>query len=176
MIVIDPEGYAIASISGEGKRDVLDNLIAQVISEHREKKTINFQELSLTLEKQRQLLITPLAFTGKVLTTNAGLFIADSGHHRIVMSSEDGEILHLIGTGKPGLTDGSFQQAQFSAPQGMAFDPENQLLYVADTENHSLRRVDLRLQVVETIAGTGKQSHNIRPHGGAAKETALNSP
>jgi DNA-binding beta-propeller fold protein YncE len=73
-----------------------------------------------------------LAFPGKVLATNAGLFIADSGHHRIVMSSENGEILHLIGTGKPGLTDGSFQQAQFSAPQGMAFDPENQLLYVAD--------------------------------------------
>jgi protein-arginine kinase len=56
LIVIDPEGYAIACISGEGKRDVLDQLIAQVISEHREKKTINFQQLSLTLEKQRQLL------------------------------------------------------------------------------------------------------------------------
>jgi thiol-disulfide isomerase/thioredoxin len=106
LIVIDPEGYAIASISGEGKRDVLDQLIAKVISEHRDKKTINFQELSLTLEKERQPLITPLAFPGKVLATNAGLFIADSGHHRIVMSSEDGEILHLIGTGKPGLTDG----------------------------------------------------------------------
>ncbi|MBW4606479.1 MAG: redoxin domain-containing protein [Hassallia sp. WJT32-NPBG1] len=176
LIVIDPEGYAIASISGEGKRDVLDQLIAKVISEHRDKKTINFQELSLTLEKQRQPLITPLAFPGKVLATNAGLFIADSGHHRIVMSSEDGEILHLIGTGKPGLTDGSFNEAQFFAPQGMAFDEENQLLYVADTENHNLRRVDLKHQVVETIAGTGKQSRNIHPHGGVAKETALNSP
>jgi thiol-disulfide isomerase/thioredoxin len=175
LIVIDPEGYAIASISGEGKRDVLDQLIAKVISEHRDKKTINFQQLRLTLEKQRQL-ITPLAFPGKVLATKAGLFIADSGHHRIIMSSEHGKILHLIGTGKPGLTDGSFQQAQFFAPQGMAFDEENQLLYVADTENHTLRRVDLQRQVVETIAGTGKQSRNIRPHGGAAKETALNSP
>jgi hypothetical protein len=49
-------------------------------------------------------------------------------------------------------------------------------LYVADTENHALRRVDLKNQVVETIAGTGKQSRNIRPHGGHALETALNSP
>lgn len=176
LIVIDPEGYAIASISGEGKRDILDELIAKLISQHRDKKTINFQELSLTLEKQRQPLITPLAFPGKVLATNAGLFIADSFHHRIVMSNENGEILHLIGTGKPGLTDGSFHQAQFFAPQGMAFDAENQLLYVADTENHSLRRVDLLTLVVETIAGTGKQSRNIRQSGGVAKQTALNSP
>lgn len=176
LIVIDPQGYAIASISGEGKRDVLDELISNVIREHREKKTIKFQEVSLTLEKQRQPLITPLAFPGKVLATDSYLFIADSGHHRIVMSTLEGEILHLIGTGQPGLIDGSFKEAQFSSPQGMAFDEENQLLYVADTENHTLRRVDLKREIVQAIAGTGKQSRNIRPHGGVGKETALNSP
>jgi len=37
---------------------------------------------------------------------------------------------------------------------------QNQLLYIADTENHALRRINLKLQVVETIAGTGEQSHN----------------
>lgn len=92
------------------------------------------------------------------------------------MSRFDGEIIHLIGTGQSGLTDGSFDKAQFFAPQGMAFDQENQILYIADTENHALRRVDLKRQIVETIAGTGEQSRNIRPHSGAAKETALNSP
>ncbi|MHC5827182.1 MAG: NHL repeat-containing protein, partial [Nostoc sp.] len=105
-----------------------------------------------------------------------GLFIADSGHHRLIMSSFDGEILHLIGTGKSGLSDGAFNEAQFFAPQGMAYDAENQILYVADTDNHTLRRVDLKRQVVEAIAGTGEQSRNIRPHGGAGLETALNSP
>lgn len=176
LIVIDPEGYAIASISGEGKRDILDELISKVICEHREKKTINFQEVSLKAEKQRQPLITPLAFPGKVLATDSYLFIADSGHHRIVVSTLEGEILHLIGSGQSGLTDGSFNQAKFSSPQGMAFDEENQLLYIADTENHTLRRVDLKREIVQAIAGTGKQSRNIRPHGGVGKETALNSP
>lgn len=176
LMVIDPEGYVIGYVSGEGNRDILDQLIEQLIREHKEKGTINFQELSLTLEKQRQPLITPLAFPGKVLATPAGLFIADSGHHRIVVSTLDGKILHLIGTGKQGLTDGSFTEAQFFAPQGMVFDEENQLLYVADTENHALRRIDLKRQVVETIAGTGEQSHNIRPHGGPDLETALCSP
>lgn len=176
LIIIDPEGYVIGQISGEGNRDALDELIQKLIQKHQDKGTINFQEISLTLEKQRQPLITPLAFPGKVLATQAGLFIADSGHHRLVMSSFDGEILHLIGTGKSGLSDGAFHEAQFFAPQGIAFDAENQILYVADTENHTLRRVDLKRQVVKTIAGTGEQSRNIRPHGGAGLETALNSP
>ncbi len=176
LMIIDPEGYVIGSFCGEGKRKVLEELIQKLIQQHRNKGTINFQELSLTLEKQRQPLITPLAFPGKVIATPAGLFIADSGHHRLVMSSFDGEILHLIGTGKSGLVDGTFGEAQFFAPQGMTFDAENQMLYVADTENHVLRRVDLQRQVVETIAGTGEQSRNISPHGGAALETALNSP
>ncbi|MEH1799196.1 MAG: thioredoxin-like domain-containing protein [Nostoc sp.] len=176
LIIIDPEGYVIGQISGEGNRDTLDELIQKLIQQHQEKDTINFQEISLTLEKQRQPLLTPLAFPGKVLATPMGLFIADSGHHRLVVSSFDGEILHLIGTGKSGLTDGSFSEAQFFAPEGMAFDAENQILYVADTENHSLRRVDLKRQRVETIAGTGEQSRNIHPHGGAGLETALNSP
>ncbi len=176
LMVIDPEGYVIGYVSGEGNLDVLEELIQKLISQHQEKGTINFQELNLTLEKQQRPLITPLAFPGKVLATKAGLFIADSGHHRLVMSSLKGEILHLIGTGQSGLTDGSFNKAQFFAPQGMAFDEENQILYVADTENHALRRVDLKRQVVETIAGTGEQSYNIRPHSGNGLETTLNSP
>ncbi len=173
LIIIDPEGYVVGSVSGEGNRDVLDELIAKLIRQHQEKGTINFQELSLILEKQRKPSTTPLAFPGKVLATNKGLFIADSGHHRIVMSSFDGEILEIIGNGKSGLRDGAFNQAQFFAPQGMTFDEENQILYVADTENHVIRRVNLQQQIVETIAGSGEQSLNIRPIG---LETSLNSP
>ncbi|MBD2449705.1 redoxin domain-containing protein [Nostoc sp. FACHB-152] len=176
FMIIDPKGYVIGYVSGEGKRDFLDQLVAKVIEEHQQKGTINFQEISHILEKQQQPIISPLAFPGKVLATPAGLFIADSGHHRLVMSSFDGEVLGVIGTGKSGLTDGGFSEAQFSAPQGMAFDIESQSLYVADTENHALRRIDLKNQVVETIAGTGEQSHNIHPLAGDALETALNSP
>ncbi len=187
LIVIDPQGYVISTVSGEGNRDALDQLIGQIIQEHQEKGTINFQELALTLEKQHKPLSTPLAFPGKVLVDEVGdsealgsgagrLFIADSGHHRLVVTTLTGEVLQIIGTGKSGLTDGSFSEAQFFSPQGMALDAKNQILYVADTENHCLRQVDLKNQQVKILAGTGKQSHNIRPHNGLARETALNSP
>ncbi len=104
------------------------------------------------------------------------LFVADSGHNRIVVSTTEGEVLHVIGTGKPGLTDGDFAEAEFFAPQGMAFDADSQILYVADTENHALRKIDFTTGRVETVAGTGEQSHEIGPRNGKGLETQLNSP
>ena len=175
LVIIDPESYVSKHMSGEVSQDALDQLIEQLIREHNKKGTINFRQLNLSLEKQRTL-ATPLAFPGKVVATPDRLFIADSGHNRIVVSTLAGKVIHLIGTGKSGLTDGAFTEAQFCAPQGMAFDQENQLLYVADTENHTLRRIDLRSSLVNTIAGTGEQSHQIHPHGGLSREIALNSP
>jgi thiol-disulfide isomerase/thioredoxin/DNA-binding beta-propeller fold protein YncE len=175
LMVIDPKSYVIGYMSGEGNRDALDQLISQLIEQHKHQGTANFHKISPSLEKQRQP-ATPLAFPGKVLADSDRLFIADSGHHRIVVSTIAGEVLQIIGTGKQGLTDASFTEAQFFAPQGMALDAENQILYVADTENHAIRKVDLKNQLVQTIGGTGAQSHQIRPYSGAGLETKLNSP
>lgn len=178
LILIDPEGYVISTVSGEGNREALDQLIGQLIEQHQAKGTINCQELALTLEKQQQKAFTPLAFPGKVLADEIGdrLFIADSGHHRLIISTMAGKVLHIIGSGKSGLRDGSFTEAQFFSPQGMTLDVNKQILYVADTENHCLRQINLQQQQVKTLAGTGKQSHNIKPVSGLPPETALNSP
>ena len=150
--VIDPQGYIVATLTGEGKRQILDELIEKLIQQHQEKNTIDFREIDLILEKQKTPLITPLAFPGKVLATDSKLFIADSGHHRIVISNLEGKLLYLIGSGKPGLKDGNFTEAEFFAPQGMAFDDVNNILYVADTENHAIRKINFHRGKVETIA------------------------
>ncbi len=176
LIIIDPQGYIVGSVVGEGKCDILEELIKQIIEKHSKQETLNFQQLNFTLEKLRSPIMTPLAFPGKVLATNIGFFIADTGHNRIIQTSLNGEIFNIIGNGKAGLTDASFAETQFSAPQGMTFDKKNQILYIADTNNHAIRQVDLVTKEVKTIAGTGKQSRNIRPHHGNALETALNSP
>src|SRR5262249_48513772 len=71
------------------------------------------------------------------------------------------------------MSGGSFDSASFSRPQGLVLSDNN--LYVAETENHLIRRVDLKTRTGETIAGTGRQS---REHGASSTATkvALNSP
>lgn len=177
VMVIDPEGYVVGYVSGEGKRKFLDDLITKMVQEHRTKGTINFQHFRQVLEKEKAA-DTPLAFPGKVLADEAAdrLFIADTGHHRIVIANLLGEVHCIVGCGTPGLWDGHFGEAQFSSPQGMVFDRENQWLFVADTENHALRKLDLQQRTVETIAGVGEQNRVLYPHGGDAREVKLNSP
>ncbi|MBD2463738.1 redoxin domain-containing protein [Oscillatoria sp. FACHB-1407] len=177
IVVIDPKGYVVRTIVGEGQRQVLDDLIQQVLDEH-DSKSLNVVPLPLPSEPSPSLILSPLAFPGKVIADEASdrLFIADTGHHRLVITTLDGSLKAVIGTGEAGSTNGDWSVAQFSAPQGMAFDRQQQVLYVADTGNHQLRCVDLRDQTVKAIAGTGVQSRWLFPHGGQALEVDLNSP
>ena len=173
IVVIDPAGYVIGAVAGEGNRDKLDHLVGQLLQE--DQGTGKVDRFDLVLEKDRQP-ITPLAFPGKVLADQESdrLFIADTGHHRIVVTTLQGEVVQVIGSGQAGFVDGD--TSQFSAPQGLAIDSANQRLYVADTDNHALRCVELDRGTVRTIAGTGQQSRNLQSHGGLALTTALNSP
>lgn len=68
--------------------------------------------------------------------------MADSGHHRILIVNSEGIVLSTIGGGEnceTGFVDGSYQEARFHSPQGVAF--ENDVIFVADTENHAIRKV-----------------------------------
>jgi DNA-binding beta-propeller fold protein YncE len=83
------------------------------------------------------------------------------------------EVLDVIGSGARGLDSGDFGEATFDTPQGMALNGST--LYVADTNNHAIRAVDLVARTVTTIAGTGEQ--NITPNtSGPPTEIRLNSP
>ena len=56
----------------------------------------------------------------------------------------------LAGTGQPGHTNGPFEAAQFSEPGGLCIDPEGKNLFVADSNNHMIRVLDLdRREVTE---------------------------
>jgi DNA-binding beta-propeller fold protein YncE len=172
--LIDPEGYVLGRASGEGNYEALDKLIGQTVEEFRKRGLLNEEPLKLALERAK-VGDLPLAFPGKVLADAAHnrLFIADSNHNRIVVTSLDGVLMETIGTGAPGQADGAYDRAGFHRPQGMALDGDS--LYVADTENHLIRWVDLKAKIVSTVAGTGQQS---RAYGesGPARSIALNSP
>lgn len=172
--LIDPEGYFCGVASGEGNRELLDEVIAKLIAYHRAKGTLDETPVQFDLERNRAK-PGALRFPGKVLADEASdrLFITDSNHNRIVITSLEGELIDVIGNGTAGSTDGNYKTATFFRPQGTALVGDN--LYVADTENHMLRVIDLKAKKVTTLAGTGKQAQ-FRDRGGSLRKTALNSP
>jgi DNA-binding beta-propeller fold protein YncE len=179
-VVIDTEGKYVGHASGEGQLEVLDRVIAKLIAEGKEKKTLNDQPIRFDLVRFRETGDTPLFFPGKILADEAGkrLFVADSTHHRIVVTDLDGKKQAVIGTGSPGYKDGKFDEVQFDDPQGMALDGDT--LYVADRKNHTIRAADLKAGTVKTVAGTGKQDGSFENRRNDtptdARKTGLNSP
>lgn len=172
LVLIDPEGYVVGSVAGEGNGPVLDQAIAELVSEARAAGTLRGgPRLAPTLRAPDG----PLAFPGKVVADPAGdrLFIADTGHHRIVIADRSGRIHAVAGSGEAGAEDGPFDRARFHHPQGLALAGD--VLYVADSENHLLRRLDLPGRTVETVAGSGRQARGPgRP--GIGRAVDLNSP
>jgi len=174
LVLIDPEGQYCGYVSGEGNRELLDTVVQNLITYHQRKGTLDKSPVTFDLERNRAA-VSPLRFPGKVLADAVGqrLFISDSNHNRIVVSSLQGELLDVIGEGTIGAKDGDYSTAQFDHPQGLALVGDT--LYVADTENHLLRTIDLVQKSVSTLAGIGAQAH-FRSEGGALLKTALNSP
>jgi len=172
--LIDPAGYIIGRVSGEGYYEEIDKAISDSIAEFRKRGELNEAPLKLVLERAK-VGDLPLAFPGKILADAKAdrLFIADSDHNRIVVTRLDGTLVQTIGTGVHGANDGPFDQATFFRPQGLALAGD--VLYVADTENHLIRVIDLKAKTVKTIAGTGQQSHEY-DQTGPARTIALNSP
>ena len=173
LVLIDPEGYVLDMHGGEIKADVIDGFLKSAIPFYRQKGLLDEKPLRLNADRGSAA-DTPLRFPGKILADEPTdrLFIADSNHNRIVVTHLDGKLLETIGSGAAGAADGNFGTAQFNHPQGMAL--RGNMLYVADTENHLLRKVDLAAHRVTTIAGTGHQSDNSWP--GVDPEAAQGGP
>jgi sugar lactone lactonase YvrE len=73
-------------------------------------------------------------------------------------------IEHLAGTGEKGYTGdgGPARAATLAGPKGLAYGPEG-TLYVADTENHVIRVVDLASGIIKTVLGTGERGDGPEP-------------
>ena len=172
LMFIDPRGNVIGKHEGELTFEQFDTLMSGMVAEFDELGIMQRSPLPTTPPPGPQ---NDLSFPGKVLADEAGgrLFIADTNHNRVIVSSFDGDVRQVIGTGEEALVDGPLAQSAFNHPQGMAVDGD--ILYVADTENHAIRRVDLQAGQVETIAGTGEQGYD-RTGGRPGRSTSLSSP
>jgi thiol-disulfide isomerase/thioredoxin len=175
LYLIDTEGRIVGRGSGEGLYEALDENIQRLVKEARQNKTLNERPIKFELARAHESGDSPLFFPGKVLADARGkrLFIADSTHHRIVITDLEGNQIAVAGRGVPGREDGSFDKASFNDPQGMALRDET--LYVADRKNHLIRALNLKARTVKTIAGSGEQGISRRL-GGQALKVGLNSP
>jgi thiol-disulfide isomerase/thioredoxin len=175
LLLVDPEGKVVRRSTGEFKAADVAKILERGIPYYRQRNLLNERPFPLDLVKSAN---PPLLFPGKVLADEPGnrLFISDSNHHRIVVTALDGKLIETIGSGAIGRDDGDFASATFNHPQGCAL--HQGMLYVADTENHLIRKVDLQARTVKTIAGTGKQADPLLPRvkRGSPTGTALSSP
>ncbi|MEM1030010.1 MAG: thioredoxin-like domain-containing protein [Myxococcota bacterium] len=173
-VVIDPEGRIAVMDRGEPAEGALETVVARLLDEGRQQGTLTDDRIAI--ETPALPPTGPLAFPGKVAVAPAGdrIAVADSGHHRVVVADVTGQVQAVYGSGIAGSIDGSAEAAAFRYPQGLAFGPDGRHLYVADTQNHQLRRIDLERRVVTTIAGTGDKG--TRRRGGPGREVSLRSP
>lgn len=159
LVLVDPEGRAIWAHAGEIAFDDLDRIVQRAANYYQRRGELDTRSVrfDLALDAAED---TPLRFPGKLAVDSAQerLFISDSNHNRIVVSSLDGKLLDIIGSGEIGLEDGDFAKAQFKRPQGIALAGDT--LFIADTENHLIRAANLKSRQVTRVAGTGKQTQS----------------
>ena len=82
------------------------------------------------------------------------LYVSDGANNviRTVQPGPDGRVETLAGAGTRGSRDGPVQEAQFNNPQGACLDGRGNL-WIVDSGNHAIRRINLVTGIVETIAG-----------------------
>lgn len=171
IIYIDPDGSIVGILRGEGRRKQLDMMIQKSLESADKAGIRKYSEIPNNIQPEPE---SVLNFPGKILATPEYLYISDSGHNKVLVTNHQGRILRSYGSGARALLDGTGEETAFNNPQGLVLTDE--YLYVADTGNHAIRRINLRNRDVATIAGTGKQGRHSEKLYDTPAETPLNSP
>ena len=192
LFLIDPAGYVVGYWTGEGAYEPLAETLRERIPEAEARGELSRERLPFQRARLIETPIVPAASRGATVVRRAAshlsfpggidvhptkeiLYIADSNHHRILVTDFDGDLIAQIGSGNAGLADGPRDLAEFRQPQGLAVDTRRRALFVADTGNHALRVVDLDSGAVQTLAGNGRQAPSGATEARGPRDP-LNSP
>ncbi len=180
VVMVDPAGKVVAQQAGEITADGVAPLIDEMIATFDATGQLDRSPPVGFAPATNQEPARQLHYPAKLLhATGDRLFVADTGHHRILevqltLDGRTGEIVRVFGSGEAGLRDGAIGQAQFHGPHGMTL--QGNMLYVADTENHAIRAIDLVRESVRTVAGTGQMGRTLNPQGDTPTTIDLRSP
>lgn len=169
LVVVDPEGYVVASMSGEGHGPGLAALVGELIEEHAAKGSLQPGDDPFVPPPPPD---TALRFPGKAVALDDGSFIvSDTANHEVVHVEADLETERRR-WGGPGV---------LNEPQGLVLaTPEVRDLYgidlvVADSVNHQVKGIRFSDGTIRTLVGTGRQLRRRR--GGApARQQDLSTP
>jgi len=164
--------------------DADDNLYIADIGNHRIRKVDAKTGVIETIagNGERKLPVDGDTAAGKPMVGPRALFVSGStlwialreGHSVWKLDLKSGKLAHVAGTGKVGFADGPGKTATFNGPKGIAVDAAGNA-YVADTENHAIRKID-KTGAVSTIAGSGPKNRGYAGDGGPATAAKMNRP
>lgn len=171
QVLIDCDGHILGGMSGAGKLARLKRVISDQVTRCTGAAS---GPAPVVTARQHRKSAGILSYPGKILAPGNRLYIADSGHHRVLVLSASGQVLHQYGCGTPGFIDGAGTAAAFNNPRGMTLAGE--FLYVADQGNHAIRRIHIKSGDVVTVAGTGEAASSSVTAGLKPVEVGLNAP
>ncbi|XP_051925346.1 NHL repeat-containing protein 2 isoform X2 [Hippocampus zosterae] len=174
LALVGPRGNLLLALVGEGHRHRLTLFADVCLRYYGDKRLLRAHPVGVKLYRD-SLPPSVLSFPGKVCADRAGdrLAIADTGHHRVLVVSSTGRLLRVVGGPESGRRDGALSEASFNSPQGVAM--KGDAVYVADTDNHLIRKIDLSEGRVSTLAGSGVQGAD-KVGGGAGDQQPISSP
>ncbi|RUL87649.1 NHL domain-containing protein [Tautonia sociabilis] len=113
---------------------------------------------------------------GICLDREGNLYLVDRLNRRVRKVDAEGIITTVAGTGTNASSGdgGPASVAALVEPNGVALDPEETTLYIADVSGHRVRAVDLRTGGIRTVSGTGEPRHS--GDGGPARDASLHGP
>ena len=170
VALIDSAGLLREVFTGDEQSEQLAESIASLLDEGGA-PILAGNGLRATIGQETR---TPLRFPQGIVATETHLYIADSGHHRILECTHEGRILREFGSGHADFMDGPAGEAAFRFPNGLCLVRED--LFVSDAGNHSIRRIRLIDGSVRTVLGNGKAGIPRETTVIWAKEVSLNQP
>ena len=124
IALIDPAGRVVGVRAGEGVYDAVEPVVAGLVAEFDAAGAIDRRVVAFELEAETSP-DRPLSYPGKLLAADGRLWIADSGHNRILeVDPSTGDVLAAFGSGRRGFENGNALESSFDAPQGLTLNAD----------------------------------------------------
>ncbi len=170
-VLLDHESRVVGVYEGDTRKAELEVRIQEVLDKAAEADRRSYDAAPLARKPEPK---SALRFPTRIVASPTHLYVADTGFNRILELNFDGQVIRQFGSGTPGHWDARGTESGFRNPVGLALWKDQ--LFVADTGNHSIRRIRLVSGDVETLAGNGSCDRPAAADIAQPRSTPLASP